>query len=368
MAKSNPPIDFLREDEPIEPLNVEKLIGDYWRKIENVLDTPDQFEIGFAKSGPAWPVEYALRRVACDLVAVLGLHDVQQKIGMNSVVVDIEMLLWVQCTIRACSVRLPSELPVNWPRTPQITFLGRGGASALAVSIRVLQEIDRCLAPGVPSAIQFSNTKGIVPRALRRTMCVDDEQLQQWYFAAILQLQTNLLDGTRPESIEHEVGKILPCLEDEYDRSKRPVKSVKRGKTGDEKWRKAKTRMIDLRERGELPKTLNGAKRLLKIDGFGGDTVRRAAHKSDQLKRHFGLDQKRRNADTGCLLDELSGTLARQFQKLPEESRGVIEDEWMRGDKQKALDLVKTLAANPDAGSTGDVSLIEEADQDSRTD
>ena len=36
----------------------------------------------------------------------------------------------------------------------------------------------------------------------------------------------------------------------------------------------------------------------------------------------------------------------------------------LQGSKQKALELVDTLAINPNAGSTGDVSFIENVDQD----
>lgn len=142
----------------------------------------------------------------------------------------------------------------------------------------------------------------------------------------------------------------------------------KRGKHGTEKWRQARSKMLGLLDKGDLPKTLRLTQKLLEADGFKHGTVRTAAHKSERLREHFSLpDPSGQGADgSDMLLDELSGTMARQFSELPADARQAIEVKWKSGDKQQALDLVKTLTVNPDAGRTGDVALIENADQDSR--
>ena len=170
-------------------------------------------------------------------------------------------------------------------------------------------------------------------------------------------LDDRIKDATRQALQEH------PGLQ-----GKISSRSGKRPAVGHEKWRKARTEMLGLLRKNKLPKSLRQTANLLSSKGFSYYSVQRAAQNSDLLRGHFPL----KNVDNvpadnaGSLLDELSGTLARQFGNLPEETKTAIEKEWREGDKQKALDCLEILAGNPDAGSTGDVPLIEEADQDSR--
>jgi hypothetical protein len=141
---------------------------------------------------------------------------------------------------------------------------------------------------------------------------------------------------------------------------------AKRGKHGAEKWRGARSKMIGLLDTNKLPKTLRQAQKLLDADGFKNGTVMTAAHRSERLRKHFNLPDPPEQDESGTVLDELSGTMARQFNNLPEDTRQAVESEWKTGDKQKALDWVMTLSVNPDAGRTGDFALIENADRDGR--
>ena len=147
--------------------------------------------------------------------------------------------------------------------------------------------------------------------------------------------------------------------------------SGQKSKPGNEKWRRAQIRMIERMKNGKLPSTLRDAAKYLKSEGFGYNTVRDAAHRSPTLRAHFDL-KGQPTLKSGSLLDELakqSDSRTRQvIENMTPDQRVETEKELQKLAPDQALELVKTLGVNPDAGSTGDLYLIENTDQDSRTD
>ena len=148
----------------------------------------------------------------------------------------------------------------------------------------------------------------------------------------------------------------------------RPAKNA-RPKSGGEKWRKAQKRMLNLVPDGKLPGTLRHTAKLL---GFSYSTVRAAARESPTLLAHFKLctatDDP--NGTTNSNLDELAqqsdGRTQQAIRRMSLQERAKADAHLKGMPVSDALELVKTLAHDPDAGRTADVSYIEEADQDER--
>ena len=150
--------------------------------------------------------------------------------------------------------------------------------------------------------------------------------------------------------------------------------SKARKKDGGVKWRKAQKRMLNLLQQGTLPTTVRQAAKLLESEGFRYNTVRTAAQRSPTLTEHFNLTAAgdKAVARGGAIVDELAQQADRRtkqaIQRMSPQQRAKVEAELKDMPAADALELVKTLASDPDAGSTGDVAYIEEADQDDRDD
>ena len=145
----------------------------------------------------------------------------------------------------------------------------------------------------------------------------------------------------------------------------------KRGKQRTEKWRRARSRMAERLRQETLPKSLRDAAKAI---GSTYSTTRRAAHKSRLLRSHSGLHPDGNGVDAGggSLLEEMTGQVDQRTRVFMEQmnarKREDTEAELQQMEPEQQVALLKVLAKDPDAGSTGDVSLIEDADQDSRLD
>ena len=182
-------------------------------------------------------------------------------------------------------------------------------------------------------------------------------------------------DSSMPRIPEYALDPVigLQSLRDwctESIRRSDPVKAPTAGL----KWQKAQKRMQILCKQGKLPQTLRQAAKLLASEGFGYDTVRTAAHKSWALRAHFklGTATDDPNGTTNSNLDDLAQQSDRRTQQA---IRSMSPPERAKAEKQlkemptsNALELVKTMAHDPDAGRTADVAYIEEVDQDHRDD
>lgn len=175
---------------------------------------------------------------------------------------------------------------------------------------------------------------------------------------------------TTPEN-QYEVAQLLQNLQagsgeveaESLSDNHEAVGSIRNNKKrGRPKWEQAREKMLEMLDQGTLPATLQKAAKLLKADDLGYGTVRTAAHRSIRLCEHFQLQVADTLSSGSCLLDELGGTVKRQFLKQPDEFRKEVEREWEHGEHSKAIELVTILNDNPNAGSTGDVSFIENAD------
>lgn len=145
---------------------------------------------------------------------------------------------------------------------------------------------------------------------------------------------------------------------------------AKRGKAGMEKWRRAQDKMMERLRQGTLPRSLRDTARTIEETY---DTTRRAAFNSDALRTHFNLrDETEARNPSGSLLDELAKQADRRTQlaiaQMTPTQRLAAEEALREMEPVRRVELLRTLAADPEAGSTGDVSLIENADQDSRAD
>lgn len=132
---------------------------------------------------------------------------------------------------------------------------------------------------------------------------------------------------------------------------------------GQEKWRKAQRRMMELFQQDKLPKTVRQAAKLLKSENYTYNTVLTAAHNSVTLRSHFDLQDSdaKREGTSGNLLDELAEQsdkkTADYLEKLSPDQRYKAQEHLKGMSREEQLNLVGTLALNPDAGSTGDCYL-----------
>jgi len=139
-----------------------------------------------------------------------------------------------------------------------------------------------------------------------------------------------------------------------------------RGKPGKEKWRVAQKSLFARLRAGTLPHSLRDAAKAIK---HSYDTTRRAAHKSASLKSHFNLSEPGQQSDPGTpslfeeLLQEADARTRAMLEKLGPRERASTVAALSQIERAAWPDLLKTLAANPEAGSSGDVSIIENADQ-----
>jgi hypothetical protein len=144
-----------------------------------------------------------------------------------------------------------------------------------------------------------------------------------------------------------------------------------RGKPGTEKWRRAQRKMLDRLKRGRLPESLRRAAKAIEETY---DTTRRAAFKSPSLVAHFGLqaDKNAAGVAEGSFLEELAQQgdkrTRRHIEQMAPDQRAEAEAGLRQIPRENWPDLLRTMAFDPDAGSAGDVPLIEDTDQDSQAD
>ncbi len=135
---------------------------------------------------------------------------------------------------------------------------------------------------------------------------------------------------------------------------KRPIK-------GQEKWRQAMQKMLSLLVKEKLKGSVRkAAKQINETDS----TTLKAANKSIQLRQYFNLESIVNDDIRPELVNELSKTQLQHFKNLPDDQQQAMQEQFKQGDKENVLETLTVLASNPDAGSTGDVSLCDN-DQDS---
>ncbi len=187
---------------------------------------------------------------------------------------------------------------------------------------------------------------------------------------------SNLLGS---EGVQRTATLVVPCtltaawlcdLADDIEqqeRQKTGTAKVKRGKVGSEKWQKAETALLSQLKKGTLPKSVRKA---AKFVGFPLTTTQRAVNNSPLLRSHFGLKEGTRQPQAnGNLLKTLASQVDRPTQELlqdlDDDGKKQIEDYAREHGPDKVLELLSTLAKDPDAGRSGDVPLIENADSES---
>ena len=151
---------------------------------------------------------------------------------------------------------------------------------------------------------------------------------------------------------------------------------AKRGKPGTEKWRKTQKRMLAMLQQGELPNKLRRAVKLLESEdsSYNYSSVHAAAHKSPTLMAHFGLanEDGKEQGVSGNLLDELalqSDHRTRQaIERMTPDQRREAEAAMRDMDTQRALELVRALAKDPDAKSAMPGMPSLDADEQDPTD
>ena len=169
-----------------------------------------------------------------------------------------------------------------------------------------------------------------------------------------------------------------PLAEHRQRYGNRQQNTTKRGKKGREKWRDAMGKLLELLDAGKLTKglTIEQAGRLV---GHKETTARTGILRSARLRGHWGLLSVEEGDNAGQtpvananLLDELSGTLARQFRKWDQQTQVMqdeeekkarlenweaVQKEWKTGSQEKAIELLKMMVEFPDQGSCGVASV-----------
>lgn len=145
--------------------------------------------------------------------------------------------------------------------------------------------------------------------------------------------------------------------------------TVRRARHGEEKWRQAQRVMLDRLLARTLPDSLRRTAKAL-VESY--DTVRRAAMRSLLLAAHFELDYEAPRNSSGSILEELAQQAAPQMrtmiERLSREERRRTEAQLKKMSPTQRVELLRTLAKNPDAGRAGDVPLIEEGDSRAQDD
>jgi hypothetical protein len=200
-----------------------------------------------------------------------------------------------------------------------------------------------------PSELRRDGTEGDHQQKLQENQSYNDKlRRRQAQHLGRISIQADVVNVTSPS---------VSVARQESSRTAR------RGKQG--------TEMLERLRQGKLPKSLRGAAKAIEETY---DTTRRAAHNSPFLRSHFRLkaDGKATDVGAGRLLEELANQADKRTRELIEQmsprERSEAEAQLQQMPREQWPELLRTLARDPDAGSTGDVSLIEEADQDSRTD
>jgi hypothetical protein len=135
-----------------------------------------------------------------------------------------------------------------------------------------------------------------------------------------------------------------------------------RGKEGTEKWRKARKRMLQLKRKERLPRSIRQTAALEDFRSCSLDTVRRAALRSPILKLHYGLSGERHatsQADMSAFeefLERADPRTRRMLEELSDEQRETVAAQLVLMPTEQVAQLIETIAQNPDAGRTGDCS------------
>ena len=108
-------------------------------------------------------------------------------------------------------------------------------------------------------------------------------------------------------------------------------------------------------------------------DRFSFGTVRTAAHESPTLRAHFKLERKGGSISSSeTVLEELveqaDGPSKQMIRGLSPAQRAEVESHLQGLPPEDQLEFVLTMAKDPDAGSTGDVSYIDGLDQETSGD
>ena len=182
-------------------------------------------------------------------------------------------------------------------------------------------------------------------------------------------LTNRLLDEIRREYPDEAVEIEVPRQPHQQATGANRHPAARRGKVGEERWRRVQKAMLYRLRKKTLPQSLRDTARLLKVSF---DMVRRAAHYSSLLCAHFGLKEATdtQSETGGSCLEELASQVDRRTEKhlsaLSTEEREYLESELRSRSPAERLGIAKALSENPDAGRVGDYPLIEEADQDYR--
>ena len=202
------------------------LIDYAWQSASRDLDHPHACTFGgtFSGGSPAWPVEYGLR---CQNIVypLVSLADTGREVlGPGLHPTQITDLLRFYTQLRAALHRVPHYpnpvLPEDWPRTPTVRFLGRGGPSALAVATTVLGEIEATIARGSGHALRLESADG-KPLPADAATSFDSEAYSTWFrrsLNGLRQLVDSVLNS--PDALMAEVSTVLAPLEDEHRRWK----------------------------------------------------------------------------------------------------------------------------------------------------
>ncbi|MFH1268673.1 MAG: hypothetical protein ABIK89_23350 [Planctomycetota bacterium] len=146
-----------------------------------------------------------------------------------------------------------------------------------------------------------------------------------------------------------------------------PKHTTNRGNRHAKKWHRARAEMLRRLDTGTLPESLRKTGRLL---GQSYVTTRTAAQRSKALCDHYSIEaDKNTTTPSTEALVELAASSDRRTQqlisRLDPDRRETAAAELRNMTPAKRLKLRETLGRDPDAGSTGDVYLNDNVDQDS---
>ncbi len=155
----------------------------------------------------------------------------------------------------------------------------------------------------------------------------------------------------------------LPAHRPVPSRSKRSG----RGKGAAAKWRQAQHRMHRQLSNGTLPASVRRAAAML---GTTFSTTLVAARRSNLLADHFNIDYEPPPGGPRDVLDELAEQADARTQhyiaRLSARERERLESDLRDMPPKNRIDLVRTMATDPEAGRAAHRRLIEDADLDSR--
>lgn len=218
-------------------------------------------------------------------------------------------------------------------------------------------------------------------------VCLEDEwrRREEW-----LGRFNNVIEHKRPNGYEADLIKRAHDMAEgmadqlrgeraERDGSKHPdhVAAPSADRTNDRRqnpasrqleWQRVQRLLLDRLQKETLPTSIRDAAKAVNANY---NSARAAVHKSDSLRTHFNIQDDTpvpgdQTPAAQGILDELAQQADRpttQYLKgLPGEKRQELESQMQQMKPAKRLDLVKTMAHDPDAGRTGDVPYNDNSD------